>query len=88
MAHPPAVPIDTDPEIERRRIELYRAMSPQRKVELVEDANRTARELALAGIAHRFPEATEAERTRILFGLVLGEELATRVYGPHPFPGR
>jgi hypothetical protein len=84
----PATPLDTDPEIERRRIELYRSMSPQRKVELVEDANRTARELAMAGIALRHPEATEAERVRILFGLILGEELATQVYGPHPLTER
>ncbi|MGB5815856.1 MAG: hypothetical protein WBI27_11675 [Thermoanaerobaculia bacterium] len=59
-------------------------MSSRRKVELVEDANRTARELALAGIAARHPMATEQQRERLLLGLVVGEPLATKIYGPAP----
>lgn len=77
-------PSDTDPEIEAVRARLFRDMSPARKVELAEDANRTCRMLALAGIAQRHPEASEAQRFRLLMGLVLGEELATAAYGPPP----
>jgi hypothetical protein len=80
-----AISADTDPAIELRRLELCRSMSPRRKVELVEDANRTARVLAFAGIALRHAESTPEARLRLLFGLVLGEELATRSCGPAPF---
>jgi hypothetical protein len=55
-----------------------------RKVSLVEDANRTARCLALAGVGLRFPGASREERIRLLMDLLLGSELADRVYGPRP----
>lgn len=68
---------------------VLRAMSPSRKVALVEDANRTARRLALAGIQLRFPDASDEERLRLLIDLVLGEELAGRAFGPRgPARGR
>jgi len=51
-------------------------------VALVEDANRTARRLALAGIQLRCPDASEEERSRLLMDLLLGEELAAQAFGP------
>jgi hypothetical protein len=66
-------------EVQRR---VLRAMSPARKVSLVEDANRTARSLALAGIGLRFPHASPSERFRLLMDLLLGKDLAAKVYGP------
>lgn len=57
-------------------------MPASRKVGLVEDANRTARRLALAGIGLRFPDASEQERVRRLMDILLGADLAARVYGP------
>ncbi len=49
-----ALPLsDTSPEIEAAQLERYRAMSAGRKLELVEDANTTARILALTGLAAR-----------------------------------
>lgn len=62
--------------------EIYRNMSPARKLELVEDANHTARVLALAGLAQRYPNEAPERLHRRLFDLVLGAELAERVYGP------
>lgn len=73
---------DTEPEAERRRVALFAGMSPRRKVELVEDPNRTSRELALAGLAARYPGATERQRERLLLGLIVGEPLASEIYGP------
>lgn len=87
LPHPTLSP-DTDPDAERVQIEIFRRMPAWRKVQLVEDANRTARQLALAGLRHRHPEAGPDELRRRLFGLFLGEELATRVYGPLPESGR
>ena len=68
---------------------VLRAMPASRKIALVEDANRTARRLALAGIALRYPTASPEERVRLLMDIVLGADLAERVYGPRtPPPGR
>ena len=77
---------DTDPEAERVQMEIYRRMPAWRKIELIVGANETARQLALAGLRTRHPEAGPEEIRRRLFGLLLGEDLATEVYGP--LPGR
>ena len=73
---------DTSPEAAEIQREIYRNMSAERKLELVEDANHTARELALAGLAQRYPDDPPELLHRRLFDLVLGSELAERVYGP------
>jgi hypothetical protein len=73
---------DTSPEAEAVQVEIYRRMSPRRKLELVAEENRKARELALAGLHQRHPTATPQELFRRLMDLTLGEELAAEVYGP------
>ncbi len=78
---------DTTPEAEAVLFQLWREAPAWRKLQLMEDLNRTARHLALLGLRRRFPEASEAELRRRLASLLLGEELATRVYGPLPDTG-
>ncbi len=78
------VPRDTEAEVEDRRVEVLRRMSAERKLELVDDAIRTSRQLLLAGLRQRHPKESEELLERRLLGLVLGEELATRAYGPAP----
>jgi hypothetical protein len=73
---------DTSDAAAEAQIQALRAMPASRKVGLVEDANRTARHLALAGIGLRFPEASMEERVRLLMDVLLGVDLAVRVYGP------
>jgi len=73
---------DTHPEIERLQIERLRQMPSWRKIELVGDMNETVRTLALAGLRQRHPSDTPAQRRRRLADLMLGPELAERVYGP------
>ena len=73
---------DTSPQIERIQIEGLRQMPPWRKLALVGDMNEAVRVLALAGLRQRYPDDTPAQRRRRLADLVLGPELATRVYGP------
>ena len=73
---------DTSPDAMEVQLSILREMPAWRKVQLVEDANRTARRLALAGISLRHPDASEAERVRLLLELVLGESVAAKVYGP------
>jgi hypothetical protein len=73
---------DTHPEIERLQIEGLRRMPTWRKIELVGDMNEAVRTLALAGLRQRYPDDTPAQRRRRLADLLLGPELAARVYGP------
>ncbi len=61
-------------------------MPAWRKVELVSDAIKTSYVLALAGLRDRFLEAGNEEIRRRLMDLMLGEELATKVYGPPCYP--
>jgi hypothetical protein len=72
---------DTDPKIEQMQIELWRQASPTRKMHMLAQLNASVRILALAGLHSRYPNATETELRRRLADLVLGEELARKVYG-------
>ena len=72
---------DTTPDAEAVQLEIWRKMSPRRKLQLMEDANRTARKMALAGLRLRHPDAGEQELFRRLMDLTLGAELAERVFG-------
>lgn len=82
MTPPRTLSVDTSPEAEAVQVDVYRRMSARRKLELVEEENRIARELALAGLRQRHPEAGPEELFRRLMDLLLGEELAAQVYGP------
>jgi len=73
---------DTSVEAAEIQSRLLGAMPPSRKISLVEDANRMARRLALAGIKLRFPAASTEQSVRLLMDLILGDELAAKVYGP------
>ena len=73
---------DTQPEAEHLQIERLRQMPSWRKVTLVAEMNRTVRTLALAGLRQRYPDDTPTQRRRRLADLLLGPELAARVYGP------
>ena len=73
---------DTTPEAEAVMLEIYRNMPPGRKLALVEEMNRSARDLALSGLRRRHPGASPEELFRRLMDLTLGEELASEVYGP------
>jgi hypothetical protein len=77
---------DTSPEAERVQIELLRAMPEWRKFQLLDDLIVTSRELALAGLRERYPDASPEELRRRLATLLLGPDLAARVYGPEPDP--
>jgi hypothetical protein len=75
---------DTTPEAEAVLFKLWRETPAWRKLEVMEGLNRTARQLALAGLRQRFPKASPQELHRRLAAILLGEEVASRVYGPLP----
>jgi hypothetical protein len=75
---------DTPPEITAIQMELLRKMSAARKLELVGQLNQTVRSLALSGLRSQFPDDTPEMLRRRLADLLLGPELALKVYGPIP----
>jgi hypothetical protein len=75
-------PSDTSPEAAKVVADIYRSMPAWRKLQLVDDANRAAVHLCWMGLRSRHPDESTARLRRRLLGLTLGEELATRAYGP------
>jgi hypothetical protein len=73
---------DTSPEAEAVLIALLRQAPSWRKIEMVGELNAAVRQFALSGLRERYPEADLPEIRRRLADLLLGEELAEKVYGP------
>lgn len=73
---------DTSPEAEAVLLRLWRETPGWRKWQMMDHLNRMARELALAGLRRRHPDAPPAVLRRHLADLLLGPELAAQVYGP------
>ena len=71
---------DTPLDIERRQIEGWRRMSASQKASLIGSMSRSVRELALAGIRSRHPDATPREQFLRLAILTLGQDLAREAY--------
>lgn len=80
----PTLSRDTTPEAERIQIGLLRQMPSWRKMELVNQLTQMSYALALTGLRHRHPEASDEELRRRLADHILGRELAACVYGPLP----
>ena len=75
---------DTSPEAERVLIELLRQTPAWRKLGMVEDTNRSVKQLLMAGLRERFQGEPAALLRRRLADLWLGPELANAAYGPLP----
>jgi hypothetical protein len=73
---------DTDPKAEEVLIRLLREMPPWRKLEMVGQMNLAVRQLAIAGLKTRHPNDPPELIRRRLADLMLGPELAEKVYGP------
>ena len=72
---------ETSPEAEQVLIELLRNMPSAKKGDLVFDVLKMGRELAIAGLQYRFPDATD-EQIRLLYAKQqLGDKLFREVYG-------
>lgn len=73
---------DTTPEAEAVLINLLRKAEPWRKLRMVEQLNTQMKMLMLAGLRQRHPQADDNELRRRMADLLLGTDLAERVYGP------
>jgi hypothetical protein len=72
---------DTHPKMEALQIQLWRQASPTRKMHMLAQLNSSAHTLALMGLRSQYPHASEAELRRRLASLLLGDDLARKVYG-------
>lgn len=66
--------------MEALQVQLLRTAPPWRKMEMLAGLNASARSLALTGLRQRFPHASEAELNRRLADLLLGPNLARKVF--------
>jgi hypothetical protein len=82
----PGQPRDTHPEAEKVQIEILRSMSAAERFRALNDLIVTGRILSVSCLRDRFPAAGPEELRRRLATLLLGSELAARVYGPEPQP--
>ncbi len=76
-----ALSADTHPKMEALQIRLWRQASPTRKMQMLAQLNASARLLAMTGLRSQYPQASAEELRRRLAGLILGDELARKVYG-------
>jgi len=72
---------DTHPKAEKIQLELIRRMPSWKKFALVDDLNEAIRLFAISGIRQRNPKASPEQIRRALAELMLGVELASKVYG-------
>lgn len=71
---------DTDDAITERQFEGWRRMTDAQKLELALQMSETVRQLAIAGIRQRYPDATPREQFLRLARATLGDELARKAY--------
>lgn len=67
---------DTDPEIRRRQLLVYRAMSPQQRIEVALGLSEDVRQIALDGIRSRGPALSHAQVHEAWLRLLHGPQLA------------
>jgi hypothetical protein len=72
---------DTHPKIKALQIQLLRQATSAQKLNILVELNASARTLAVIGLRSQYPQANETEIQRRLASLLLGEELARKVYG-------
>jgi hypothetical protein len=71
---------DTHPKMEALQIEFIRRMTTWKKFAIVDGLNETVKTLAMSGVKQRHPAATPQQVQRMLAELMLGAELAHKVY--------
>jgi hypothetical protein len=75
---------DTTPEAQRKHYELMGRLSPEQRLSMAFALTDATRNLILADLHHRFPEADENEIRRKFIARVLSREDVIRAYGFDP----
>lgn len=71
---------DTHPDMEALYIQFIRRMPVWKKMSIVDGLNETVKTLAISGIKQRHPTATPEQIHRMPAEIMLGAELARKVY--------
>ena len=74
-------PRDTSPEAWELQLQILRRMTPEERSARACELSRMTRELALAGIRTRYPDASPREVKLRLAVLTIGAEMVRKVYG-------
>jgi hypothetical protein len=71
---------DTHPKMEALQIQVIRRMPTWKKISIVNDLNETVKAMAISGIKQRHPHASAEQVRQMLAELMLGADLARKVY--------
>jgi hypothetical protein len=74
------VPADTTLEAARVQIEIFRRMSPGKRLELACQMSNTLRKVVASGVRGRHPDYTEDQVRLAVIRLTLGDKLFREVY--------
>jgi hypothetical protein len=74
------IPADTTPEAARIQREIYRRMSPSRRLELALQMSDFVRGVVAAGVRSRHPDYTDDQVRLAVIRLTLGKELFDKAY--------
>ena len=75
---------DTTPEIQRKQYELMRGLSPEQRLAMAFALTDTTRQLIVADLQYKFPQANAEELRRRFIARVLPREDVIRAYGFDP----
>ena len=75
---------DTTVDAQRKHYEMMRRLSPTQRLALAFELTDAARNMILADLQHRFPQATQDEIRRRFISRVLPREDVIRAYGFDP----
>jgi hypothetical protein len=75
-----AIPADTTPEAWRVQVEIYRRMSPSKRLELALRMSDAMREVVASGVRARHPEYSEQQIKYAVNRLLLGDELFRKAF--------
>jgi hypothetical protein len=75
-------PLDTSPEAERVQIEIFRKMTPERRLHIASELTQLVRKSLAEGVRMRHPSYNEEQVHLAVIRLTLPENLFLKVY-PH-----
>ena len=79
-------PRDTSAEAHEIQLEIYRAMAPERRVEVAFELSDSIRQVAVDGIRQRHPEYSDGEVRRAVVALIYGNDLARLAWHESEIP--
>jgi len=79
-------PRDTSAQAHEVQLAIYRAMSPERRVEIAVEMSEDLRRIARDAIRQRHPEYSDGQVVRALVALLYGRDLSRRAWPEGEIP--